>query len=170
MKNLLFLLVVIMLAACDTPKQSSTAAAPAPESSYVSPQVLTDTAPVVALPADSIPVSYTAKGIAEAPLGFNGMMGEWVSSYDEDEVVRFQPGKYITYYKGEKIVEEHMTYYQVCPDVCSSQGALDMPCFVLASAYDQTCFAILSQTSELLELSPLGSSGTVLTYYRKKAN
>lgn len=84
------------------------------------------------------------KGIVEVLLGFNGMMGEWVLSYDEDEVVWFQFGKYIIYYKGEKIVEEYMIYYQVCFDVCSSQGVLDMFCFVLVSVYDQICFVIFS--------------------------
>lgn len=170
MKNLILALALLSCFACDTAKQSSTTAAAAPESTYVSPPVLTYSEPVPALPADSIPVSYSIKGVAEAPLGFNGMMGDWVSSFDDSEMVRFMPGRYASYYAGEKVVEENMTYYQVCPDICSTQGALDVPCFVLASAYGQTCFAVISQTSELLELSPLGSAGTVLTYYRKKEN
>ena len=170
MKNLILALVLLSCYACDTSKKSSTTADSAPETTYVSPQVLTDAEPILALPADSIPVSYSIKGVAEAPIGFNGMMGDWVASYDESELLRFMPGKYVSYYGGEKVAEEHMTYYQVCPDICSTQGALDVPCFVLASAYDQTCFAVITQTSELLELSPLGSAGTVLTYYRKREN
>lgn len=170
MKKLILPLVLLLCYACDTPKKSPDAVVAAPQSDYVSPPVLTEAEPFPALPSDSIPVSYSIKGIAEAPIGFNGMMGDWVSSYDEAELLRFMPGKYVSYYAGEKVVEENMTYYQICPDICSSQGALDVPCFVLASAYGQTCFAVITQTSELLELSPLGSAGTVLTYYRKKEN
>lgn len=169
MKNLALALVLLTCFACDTSKQSATTAT-VPESDYVSPTVLTEPEPVVYLPGDSIPVSYSIKGVAEAPLGFSGMMGEWVSSFDEQESIRFMPGKYASYYKGEKVVEENMTYYQVCPDICSSQGALDVPCFVLASAYDQMCFAVINQSSEILELSMLGAAGEVLTYYRKKEN
>ena len=170
MKNLILALVLLSCFACDTSKKSPATTVATTQSTYVSPPVLAEAEPLPALPADSIPVSYSVKGIAQAPSGFNGMMGDWVSSFDEEEMLRFMPGKYISYYAGEKVVEEHMTYYQVCPNICSTQGALDVPCFVLASAYGQTCFAVLSQTSELLELSPLGSSGTVLTYYRKREN
>ncbi|MEL6835677.1 MAG: hypothetical protein AAFP77_21930 [Bacteroidota bacterium] len=170
MKKLLLVFLVLSSYACDTPKSSATSKAAAPESAYVSPPVYTDLQPVEALPADSIPVSYTARGVAVAPVGFNDMMGEWVSTYDEDEVVRFAPGKYISYYQGTKVVEEAMTYYQVCPEACNSGEALSVPCFVLASDYGQNCFAVINQTNELLELSDLSGSGAVLTYNRKQEN
>ena len=63
-----------------------------------------------------------------------------------------------------------MTYYQVCPETCTGGEGLEVPCFVLASDYEQMCFAVLRQTSELLELSLLGANGAILTYHRKQTN
>jgi hypothetical protein len=171
MKYLSLLLFSLLLGACDTPKSNAvTRTTPVNEAAYVSPKVYTIKEPVESLPADSIPVSYSIKGVAEAPIGFNGMMGEWVAAYDEKEAVRFLPGKYVSYYNGEKIVEENMTYYQVCPDACTGGQGPEVPCFVLASNYEQMCFAVLRQTSDLLELSLLGANGALLTYHRKQAN
>ncbi len=171
MKYLPLLLFTLLLWACDTPKpNAATSAVPMAEAAYVSPKVYTVNEPLAGLPADSIPVSYSIKGVAEAPVGFNGMMGEWVAAYDENEAVRFLPGKYVSYYKGEKVVEENMTYYQVCPEECTGGQGPELPCFVLSSAYEKMCFAILNQTDEMLELSLLGADGAVLTYHRKKAN
>lgn len=171
MKYLSFLLFSLLLGACDTPKQNaSVSTAPVADASYVSPKVYTEREPLPPLPADSIPVEYSIKGIAQAPMGFNSMMGEWVAAYDENEAVSFLPGKYVSYYEGEKVVEENMTYYQVCPESCTGGQGPQVPCFVLASAYEQMCFAIMNQTEETLELSLLGADGTVLTYHRKQAN
>jgi len=137
---------------------------------YVSPTVQVQEENMAALPpplpADSIPVQYSVKGIANAPSDFIPMLGQWVSTFDEDESVHFTPGKYISYYKGEKVVEEHMVYYRVCPDNCGSNG--NKACFVLASDYGQNCFSIVSHTDQRLELSLLGSGNdNVLTYVRK---
>ena len=171
MKYLSLLLFSLLLGACDTPKSKAlTNDASVTTATYVSPKVYTANQPLAELPADTIPVSYSVKGVAQAPLEFNGMMGEWVAAYDEQEAVRFLPGKYISYYNGEKIVEENMTYYQVCPETCAGGEGLEVPCFVLASDYEQMCFAVLRQTSDLLELSLLGANGAVLTYHRKQAN
>lgn len=138
---------------------------------YVSPPVLVEsTALPPPLPADSIPVEYSIKGIANAPTDFVPMMGQWVSAFDDDESVHFTPGKYISYYKGEKIVEENMVYYRVCPDNCGSSNnpGGSTACFVLASPYGQTCFAIVSHTDQRLELSLIGSGDdNVITYLRK---
>ncbi len=171
MKYLSLLLFSLLLGACDTPKSNvATSAVAVSEAAYVSPKVNTINEPVEGLSADTIPVSYSIKGVAQAPIEFNGMMGEWVAAYDEHEAVRFLPGKYISYYNGEKIVEENMTYYHVCPDACTGGQGPEVPCFVLASNYEQMCFAVLRQTSDLLELSMLGANGTVLTYHRKQTN
>jgi len=171
MKYLSILLVPLLFGACDTPKSNvATSAVVVNEAAYVSPAVNTINEPVEGLAGDTIPVSYSIKGVAQAPLEFSGMMGEWVAAYDEQEAVRFLPGKYISYYNGEKIVEENMTYYQVCPETCTGGEGLEVPCFVLASNYEQMCFAVLRQTSELLELSLLGANGAILTYHRKKTN
>ena len=171
MKYLSLFLFSLLIGACDTPKpNAATNAVPVGEAAYVSPKVSTFNEPLASLPADSIPVSYSIKGVAQAPIGFNGMMGEWVAAYDENEAVRFLPGKYVSYYNGEKVVEENMTYYQVCPEACTGGQGPEVPCFVLASAYEKMCFAILNQTDEILELSLLGANGATLTYHRKQAN
>lgn len=171
MKYLSLLLFSLLLGACDTPKSNAlTSEASVATAAYVSPKIYTANEPLAELPVDTIPVSYSVKGVAQAPVEFNGMMGEWVAAYDEKEAVRFLPGKYISYYNGEKIVEENMTYYQVCPETCAGGEGLQVPCFVLASNYDQMCFAVMRQTSDLLELNLLGANGALLTYHRKKAN
>jgi hypothetical protein len=172
MKYLSLLLLTLLMGACDTAKKNTVVeSVPAAETTYVSPTVQTIGEPRLPLSADSIPVEYSIKGIAQAPVAFNQMMGEWVAAYDAQEAVRFLPGKYISYYQGEKVVEEKMTYYQICPDACTGGGeGPQLPCFVLASDYEQMCFAIVNQAEDKLELSLLGSDGAVLTYYRKSNN
>lgn len=172
-----YLLLTLSLAfcflSCDTPKQNNLAnQATAPASTYVSPTVLPNSNAVRTLPpplsADSIPVEYSVKGIASAPLDFVPMMGQWVATYDQDESVHFLPGKYVSYYKGEKVVEENMTYYRKCPNSCTGEGESDQACFVLASPYGQTCFAIVNHTQQQLQLSLVGAPmEDVLTYVRK---
>ncbi|MEM1216770.1 MAG: hypothetical protein AAGJ82_13835, partial [Bacteroidota bacterium] len=157
---------------CDqstTQQASQPVATTATPRTYVSPPVQTVAEPIPALPADSIPVSYTAKGVAAAPLEFVPMMGEWVSTYDEGEELRFEPGKYISFYEGQKVVEEHMVYYRNCPNACGDGQVTDKACFVLASDYSQSCFAIVKHTPEELQLSMLGSTDpeSILKYKRK---
>jgi hypothetical protein len=171
MKNTsLICLLLLGLFACDTTaKQSNTLAEQPSNNTYVSPPVLVERAALPPpLPADSIPVQYGVKGIANAPADFVPMMGKWVSAYDEDESVLFTPGQYTSYYKGEKVVEEHMVYYRVCPESCmGDKPSNSQACFVLASPYGQTCFAIVSHSEQRLELSLLGAEeNNVLTYIR----
>lgn len=169
MKRLFFILImaILMTSACDTTKQSSSQKTVAQQSTYTSPIVYTTKDPIKALPADSIPTSYSIKGVAMAPADFAPMMGRWMSTFDEKEVVHFTPGRYSSYYNGEKIVEEKMVYYHVCPDNCEGAAELNKPCFVLASEYGQMCFAILKHTDEELELTMLGQDNANLTYVRQ---
>ena len=60
-----------------------------------------------------------------------------------------------------------MVYYHVCPDNCAGAVELGKPCFVLASDYGQTCFAILRHTDTELELTMLGGSDALLGYVRE---
>lgn len=171
MRNIVLLLIIMgFYCSCDTNKKPSPVAV-MPQSTYVSPPVATDasvlTPSVVApLPADSLPVEYSARGIAAAPPDFLPMMGKWQSTYDEGEVVHFLPGRYVSYYDDQMIVEEKMTYYHVCPETCIGNDGLEQPCFVLASDYDQQCFAILSRTDSRLELSLISGDGMRLVYQR----
>ena len=175
--GLLFVAALVVFSACDTPKSSSPSVnnadlIPSPPPDYQSPQVRTledestRTVQASKLPADSIPVSYSVKGAAMAPDDFMPMMGTWQSTYDAGEVVHFLPGRYVSYYEGEQIVEEKMTYYHVCPETCTGNEGLEQPCFVLASDYDQQCFSILNHTPDRLELSLVSGDGTRLVYQR----
>ncbi len=167
--------------ACDTAKTSGPSAnneglIPNPPPDYQSPTVRTDIEGPVArsvpspaptqLPSDSIPVSYSTKGVAMAPADFLPMMGKWKSTYDEGEVVHFLPGRYVSYYEGQQVVEEKMTYYHICPETCTGNDGIQEPCFVLASDYTQQCFSILNHTSDHLELSLVSGDGTRLIYQR----
>lgn len=117
---------------------------------------------------DTIPESVSIKGAAPVPPLFAPMMGQWVSTYDELEVLHFLPGKYITYYDGQKVVEENMSYHANCPQDClpESETALDFPCFVLEGEYGNTCFALVEISENELQLSMLGGRGNTLIYKR----
>ncbi len=159
-------LFALLVSACDAAKQPSTASAAA----LVATASTVYAAPA-SPPADSIPVEYTTKGVTVAPLEFQPMMGEWVADADEAEVVRFLPGKYVSYYAGEKVVEEHMVYYRQCPDYCADgAAAYPQPCVVVSSPYGHTCLSIVAHTANNLQLRLLGSNGSVLSYHRKTEN
>lgn len=160
-------LLVLLVLACDTAKKPS----PADATAAVATASTVYAAPLASPPVDSIPVEYTTKGVTVAPLEFQPMMGEWVADADEAEVVRFLPGKYVSYYGGEKVVEEHMVYYRQCPDTCADGAeAYTQPCVVVSSPYGHTCFSIVTHTENNLQLRLLGSNGTVLSYHRKAEN
>ncbi|MEZ4985853.1 MAG: hypothetical protein R2795_12605 [Saprospiraceae bacterium] len=163
-----YLWIAVNLWACDTPRKNQVETV---AQDYVSPRVLAEPTALPPLPADSIPVAYSVKGVAVAPSSFQPMMGSWVSDFDESEWVRFLPGKYISYYDGQQVVEEKMVYYQVCPSICAlSVEDNEKPCFVLSSPYGQTCFAILHHTPDQLQLKLLGEEETILSYHRKQEN
>jgi hypothetical protein len=157
--------------ACDTTaKQNTVTAEPVVARAYISPAILSEQAAVATLPADTIPVSYSTKGVAQAPTEFAPMMGQWESTMDPGEMVHFLPGKYISYYEGNKVVEENMTYFDVCPNSCTNGVGPAQPCFVVASPYNQMCFTIVQHTDQQLQLSLLGSNGGIMTYQRKTNN
>lgn len=118
---------------------------------------------------DTIPDHYvTSKGLAEVPAPFTSMLGRWQSTHDPKEVIHFLPGRYITYYGGEQVVEEQMSYHEICPAFCTgeTEAAPAYPCFVLEGEYDASCFAVLKQEGDRLELSMLGGAGNTLVYER----
>lgn len=117
---------------------------------------------------DTIPENYTVKGSAPVPPLFAPMMGQWVSTYDELEVLHFLPGKYTTYYDGQKVVEENMSYHAECPKECAPdlEGEMDFPCFMLEGEYGKTCFALVEVSENELQLSMLGGRGNTLVYKR----
>jgi len=171
MKQLLLTLTlaILIIFSCDTTKNNTDQAVVASRASYASPTVQTIKEPIIikALPADSIPVSYSIKGASMAPADFSPMMGRWISTFDNKEIVQFTPGRYASFYAGEKVVEETMIYYHVCPDNCEGAAELGKPCFVLSSEFGQTCFAIINHTDNELELTMLGSGGVSLAYVRE---
>ena len=117
---------------------------------------------------DSIPDSYTARGVASVPEAFGPLMGQWVSTFDEQEILHFLPGRYITYYDGQKVVEEHMSYFPQCPEACgmSRDRSISTACFTLEGEFGASCFAIEQLTENELQLSMPGGDGTLLTYRR----
>ncbi|MCB0635139.1 MAG: hypothetical protein KDC54_00900 [Lewinella sp.] len=127
---------------------------------YASTAPLTDTIPE--------PYGTTMKGAVPVPSAFAPLLGRWQSIVDPEEVLHFLPGRYISYYGGEKIVEEVMHYHANCPAECttSHEGAMEFPCFTIDSEYGSSCFALVKVSENTLELSLLGGPGNTLSYQR----
>ncbi len=108
------------------------------------------------------PSNYTAPALAAQSL----LTGRWENADDSQEVVEFTPTHYTTYYDGELLVEEDMSFHGVCPEACSGGTATGQPCFTISGPAQTDCYGIVQLTEEVLELRLLGvSTETVL--YRK---
>lgn len=111
-----------------------------------------------------------AKGIASAnrsapALAAQKMLtGRWINTQDVKEQVAFSPTHYKTYYEGELLLEEDMTYHQICPDACTGGLAIDEPCFTITGPAQTDCYGIVRLTDEELELQLLGVSNKTIVY------
>lgn len=112
------------------------------------------------------PTTYspeTPAGIALAAT-LNGL---WVNADDDQEIVEFTPDHYTTFYKGEMLFQEPMTYHPACPGDCNGGQAMEIPCFTVSGPAGTDCYGIIRLTPEVLEMSMLGVS-TETIIYRKR--
>ena len=94
------------------------------------------------------------------------LTGTWVNSSDPDESVAFTPTHYKTYYEGDLLVEEDMTFHQQCPGACSGGTSTDAPCFTVSGPAQTDCYGIVRLTDDILELQVLGVSTETVVYRR----
>lgn len=141
----------------------STYSAPAPAQNE--PQAYGNNAPQ----AYEAPSTYSAPApnTAEAALA-QVLNGAWVNSTDPNEIVAFTPDHYQTYYKGELLVEEDMTYHSACPGDCNGGVAMEIACFTISGPAGTDCYGIIRLTPEVLELSMLGISTVPIVYYKQQ--
>ncbi|TXF88381.1 hypothetical protein FUA23_14680 [Neolewinella aurantiaca] len=133
----------------------------APAAAQAAPQAYNSTA--------AAPSTYAAPApnTAEAALA-EVLNGAWVNSTDSDEIVAFTPDHYQTYYRGELLVEEDMTYHAACPGDCNGGEPMEIACFTISGPAGTDCYGIIRLTPEVLELSLLGISTEPIVYYKQQ--
>ena len=94
------------------------------------------------------------------------LTGRWVNTTDSEEVVAFTPTHYQTYYEGELLVEEDMTFHARCPAACSGGTSTETPCFTISGPAQTDCYGIVQLTDDVLELQVLGVSTETVVYRR----
>ena len=94
------------------------------------------------------------------------LTGRWVNTTDSEEVVAFTPTHYQTYYEGELLVEEDMTFHGRCPAACSGGTSTEAPCFTISGPAQTDCYGIVQLTDDVLELQVLGVSTETVVYRR----
>lgn len=114
----------------------------------------------------SAPQTYSPQTPAEVALAAT-LSGLWVNSTDDKEVVEFAADHYTTFYNGEMLFREPMTYHPLCPGDCNDGVAMEISCFTVSGPAGTDCYGIIRMTPEVMELSLLGVS-TETIIYRKK--
>ena len=94
------------------------------------------------------------------------LTGTWINSTDPEEAVAFTPTHYKTYYDGELLVEEDMSFHQKCPGACSGGTPTEAPCFTVSGPAQTDCYGIVRLTDDILELQVLGVSTETVVYRR----
>lgn len=97
-------------------------------------------------------------------LDLNGL---WVNTVDDREEVEFALDHYTTFFEGEQIIREPMTFHPQCPGDCNGGVPAEFACFTVSGPAGKDCYGIIRLTDEILELSMLGVS-TETVVYRKK--
>lgn len=143
-----------------------------PTTAKGSPDIQQSPAPAsapVTYGSTNAPETYAAPApnTAEAALA-SVLNGTWVNEADPLEVVAFTPDHYQTYYRGELLVEEDMTYHSRCPGDCAGGAEMDVACFTISGPAGTDCYAILRLTPEVLEMSMLGVSTEPIVYRRQQ--
>ncbi len=115
------------------------------------------------------PSTYAAPApnSAEAALA-EVLNGAWINSADPNEIVAFTPDHYQTYYKGELLIEEDMTYHAACPGDCNGGEQMEIACFTISGPAGTDCYGIIRLTPEVLELSMLGISTEPIIYNKQR--
>ena len=180
MRCLSLLFLSLLCAACmsDMAVEEDPADTMYPSTASTPPPPRTDTlaAPVSADP-EAAPTPYgmvidperkdlQAKGGSAALVTQQLLTGTWVNSSDPDESVAFTPTHYKTYYEGDLVVEEDMTFHQQCPGACSGGTSTDAPCFTVSGPAQTDCYGIVRLTDDILELQVLGVSTETVVYRR----
>ena len=94
------------------------------------------------------------------------LSGQWINTEDAREHVEFTPTHYKTFYEGELLVEEDMTFHGQCPGACSGGTPTGEPCFTISGPAQTDCYGIVSLTDDRLELQLLGVSNETVVYRR----
>jgi len=168
---------------------------PVPMSSSSTMPVPAGTVPSVGTPEgyESVPLdpSQSAKGEVTAPASYGStapaaapstyapapnsaeaqlasvLSGIWVNSVDNQETVAFTPDHYTTYYKGEMLFQEAMTYHANCPGACNEGIEMEIACFTISGPGGTDCYGIIRLTPDVLEMSMLGVSTETILYTKQ---
>ena len=114
----------------------------------------------------SAPTAYSASA-GEAAVLAATLNGLWVNGADNKEVVEFTIDHYTTFYNGEMLFQEAMTYHAACPGDCNGGQVMEVPCFTITGPGGTDCFAILRLTPYVMELSMLGVSTEPIIYTKQ---
>jgi len=138
----------------------------APEDPNAYPPASTPLGPVMTAKGAEAPSTYAPQTPAGVALAAT-LSGLWVNAADEKEVVEFTPDHYTTFYDGEMLFQEPMTYHPNCPGDCNNGVAMEIACFTISGPAGTDCFGIIRLTPDVLEMSVLGVS-TETIIYRKQ--
>jgi hypothetical protein len=125
------------------------------------------------LEENAAPVSYGS----EVAMGANAaqynavaldLAGLWVNTTDDREEVEFALDHYTTFYEGEQLIREPMTFHLQCPGECNGGVPAEFSCFTVSGPAGQDCYGIIRLTDEILELSMLGVSTETVVYRKKR--
>ncbi|MTB53095.1 hypothetical protein [Lewinella sp. W8] len=157
-----------------TPMSANTplpAPAPAEPSAYSYPsasQVATKGVEESAAPAtygSSVALGADAAVYTAVALDLEGL---WVNTTDDREEVEFALDHYTTFFEGEQIIREPMTFHLQCPGECSGGVPSEFSCFTVKGPAGQDCYGIIRLTDDILELSMLGVSTETVVYRKKR--
>lgn len=116
---------------------------------------------------EALPESYEAPAAAPAaPALAEQVAGRWQSAADQKEIVEFTEDSYVSYYDGEKLIEEKLEWHEQCPGFCQPEGVSVDQCFTISGEFDITCYYVVSVTATQLQMSMLGGRGNTLIYNR----
>lgn len=138
----------------------------APEDPAAYPPASTPLGPVVTSKGAEAPSTYapqTPEGVVLAAT----LSGLWVNAADKKEVVEFTPDHYTTFYDGEMLFQEPMTYHPNCPGDCNGGETMDIACFTVSGPAGTDCFGIIRLTPDVLEMSVLGVSTETIVYRKQ---
>ena len=125
------------------------------------------TPPAYGSPTASQPYSAPAPNPDELALA-RVLNGRWVNSIDARETVEFSPNSYRTFYHGQLLLEENMTFHANCPGDCNGGAPMEISCFTVSGPAGTDCYGIIRLTPDVLELSMLGVSTETIVYNKQR--
>ena len=112
------------------------------------------------------PSTYAPETPEEVALAAT-LNGLWVNAADPNEIVEFTPDHYTTFYEGEMLFQEPMTYHPLCPGECNGGEPMEISCFTVTGPAGTDCYGIIRLTPEVMELSMLGVSTETIVYRKR---